>query len=75
MTQTFVESCVDFEVTHLSEFMVQKLPYPETPTLIGLIDLPYLGRRGALATFVHGLLKIKFGIIEYCIYMPKLLKG
>jgi len=42
LTQTFVESCADFEVAHLSEFMVQRLPYPETPTLIGLIDLPYL---------------------------------
>jgi len=30
----FVESCVDFEVAHLSVLMVQRLPYPEIPTLI-----------------------------------------
>ena len=28
LTQTFVESCVDFEVTHLSVLMVPRLPYP-----------------------------------------------
>ena len=35
LTQIFVESCVDFEVAHLSVFMVWRLPYPEVPTLIG----------------------------------------
>ena len=33
LTQTFVESCLDFEVAHLSVLMVQRLPYPEIPTL------------------------------------------
>jgi len=33
-TQIFVESCVDFEVVHLSVIMVWRLPYPEIPTLI-----------------------------------------
>ena len=33
LTQTFVESCVDFEVVHLSILMVQRLAYPEIPTL------------------------------------------
>jgi len=33
LTQTFVESCVDFEVAHLSVLMVQRLSYPEIPTL------------------------------------------
>jgi len=27
LTQTFVESCVDFEVAHLSVLMVRRLPY------------------------------------------------
>ena len=27
MTQTFVDSCVDFEVAHLSVCMVQRLPW------------------------------------------------
>ena len=35
MTQTFVESRVDFEATHLSILMVWRLPYPEIPTLNG----------------------------------------
>jgi len=35
LTQTFVESCVDFEVAHLSVLMVRRLPYPEIPTLNG----------------------------------------
>ena len=35
MTQTFVESCVDFEAAHLSVFM----PYPEIPTLNGHKEL------------------------------------
>jgi len=33
LTQIFVESCVDFEVAHLSVLMVWRLPYPEVPTL------------------------------------------
>ena len=33
LTQTFVESCVDFEGAHLSILMVWRLPYPEIPTL------------------------------------------
>ena len=33
LTQTFVESCVDFEVAHLSVLMVWRLAYPEIPTL------------------------------------------
>ena len=33
LTQPFVESCVDFEVAHLSVVMVWRLPYPEIPTL------------------------------------------
>jgi len=35
LTQTFVKSCVDFEVAHLSVLMVQRLAYPEFkfPTL------------------------------------------
>ena len=33
MTQTFVESCVDFEVAHLSILMVWRLAYLEIPTL------------------------------------------
>jgi len=33
LTQIFVESCVDFEVAHLSVLMVRRLPYPETPTV------------------------------------------
>jgi len=33
LTQVFVESGVDFEVAHLSVFMVWRLPYPEVPTL------------------------------------------
>ena len=33
LTQTFVESCVDFEVGNLSVLMVRRLPYPEIPTL------------------------------------------
>ena len=36
MTQTFVESCVDFEVAHLSVLMVRRLPYPEIPSLTQL---------------------------------------
>jgi len=32
LTQTFVES-VDFEVAHLSVLVVQRLAYPEIPTL------------------------------------------
>ena len=35
LTQTFVESCVDFdEVAHLFVLMFRRLPYPEIPTLI-----------------------------------------
>ena len=34
LTQIFVESCVDFEVAHLSVLMVWRLPYPEIPTVI-----------------------------------------
>jgi len=33
LTQIFVESCVDFEVAHLSVFMVWRLPYLEAPSL------------------------------------------
>jgi len=33
LTRIFVESCVDFEVAHLSVLMVWRLPYPEIPTL------------------------------------------
>ena len=37
LTQIFVESCVDFEVAHLSILMVWRLPYPKIcPTLIKL---------------------------------------
>jgi len=36
LTQNLVEGCVDFEVAHLSILMVQRLPYPEIPTLIYL---------------------------------------
>jgi len=32
LTQTFVESCVDFEVAHLSVLMVRRLAYLEIPT-------------------------------------------
>jgi len=36
LTQTFVESCVDFEVEDKwSVIMVRRLPYPEIPTLNG----------------------------------------
>ena len=31
--QTFIESCVDFEVAHLSVLMIRRLPYLEVPTL------------------------------------------
>jgi len=31
LTQTFVESCVDFELAHLSVLMVRRLAYPEIP--------------------------------------------
>jgi len=34
LTQTFVERCIDFEVAHLSILMVQRLAYPEIPTLM-----------------------------------------
>ena len=34
LTQTFVESCVDFEVAHLSILMVRTLAYPEIHTLM-----------------------------------------
>jgi len=34
LTQIFVESCVDFEVAHLSVLMDWRLPYQEVPTLI-----------------------------------------
>ena len=33
LTKILVESCVDFEVAHLSVFMVWRLSYPEVPTL------------------------------------------
>ena len=33
LAQTFVESCVDFEVAHLSVLMIRRLQYPEIPTL------------------------------------------
>jgi len=33
LTQTFVISCVDFEVAHLSILMVRRLPHPKIPTL------------------------------------------
>jgi len=39
LTQTFVESCVGFEVAHLSVFMVRRLPYPKIPTLNGHKEL------------------------------------
>jgi len=39
LTQTYVESCVDFEVAHLSVLMVQRSPYPEIPTLNGHKEL------------------------------------
>ena len=42
MTPTFVESCVDFEVAHLSVLMVQRLPYPEIPTLKRSITLYHI---------------------------------
>jgi len=42
LTQTFVESCVDFEVAHLSILMVQRLAYPEIPTLIAKKIVPFL---------------------------------
>ena len=38
MTQIFVESCVDFEVAHLSVLMVWRLSYPEIPTLSIIIS-------------------------------------
>ena len=58
LTQIFAESCVDFEVAHLSVLMVWRLPYPEVPTLIILwtiadrvhvffVDLAHMG-------LVHG---------------------
>ena len=36
LTQTSVESCVDFEVAHLSVLMVWRLAYLEIPTLMWL---------------------------------------
>ena len=33
LAQIFVESCVDFEVVHLSVLLVQRLPCPKIPTL------------------------------------------
>jgi len=33
LTQTFVESYVDFEVAHLSVLMVRRMPHPEIPTI------------------------------------------
>jgi len=33
LTQTFVESCVDFKVAYLSILMVQRMAYPEISTL------------------------------------------
>jgi len=41
-TQSFVESCVDFEVAHLSALTVRRLPYPEIPTLSHLHALNVL---------------------------------
>ena len=32
MGQTFIESCVDFEVAHLSVLRIWRLQYPEIPT-------------------------------------------
>jgi len=32
LTQTSVESCVDFEAANLSVLVVRRLPYPEIPT-------------------------------------------
>ena len=43
LTQNFVESCVDFEVAHLSVLMVRRLAYPEIPTLSrSVADLGFL---------------------------------
>jgi len=39
LTQTFVESCVDSEVVHLSVLRVQRLPYLKIPTLNGHEEL------------------------------------
>jgi len=36
---SFVQSCVDFEVAHLSILMLRRLPYPEIPTLSGCLCL------------------------------------
>ena len=41
LTQIFVGSCVDFEVAHLSVFMVWRLPYPEVPTLKEVLSLHF----------------------------------
>ena len=39
LTQIFVESCLDFEVAHLSVLMVRRLAYAEIPTLtVHLLD-------------------------------------
>ena len=36
---TFVESCANFEVAHLSILMAWRLPYPKIPTLNGYEEL------------------------------------
>jgi len=42
LTQTFVESCVDFEVANLSILLVQRLPHLEIPTLILRLVLKHM---------------------------------
>ena len=49
LTQIFVESCVDFEVAHLSVLVVWRLPYPEIPSLI--VSDSHMKSRRELVTF------------------------
>jgi len=58
LIQTFVESCLDFEVAHLSVLMVQRLPYLEIPTLFSLAAAS--NKRMRLLTSLYGIFRTVF---------------
>jgi len=66
LTQTFVESCVDFEVAHLSVLMVWRLPYPEIPTLNGHEELCCVLDTACNAVVLGLNLKAQVMAINFC---------
>jgi len=72
LTQTFVESCVGFEIAHLSILMVRRLAYPEIPALIIAITiqtklLPVCFLLAKLEKYSSTLLYLTIAAVHYSI--------